>query len=74
LKGTGTEKIRELIDDARFEHVAEVENMRDAVKTAKEFANKGDIILLSPAFASFGMFTNEYDRGQQFDSAVHAVR
>jgi UDP-N-acetylmuramoylalanine--D-glutamate ligase len=33
----------------------------------------GDVILFSPAFASFGMFKNEYDRGAQFDQLVRAL-
>jgi UDP-N-acetylmuramoylalanine--D-glutamate ligase len=40
--------------------------MRQAVRAAFSFAKKGDIILLSPAAASFGMFKNEFDRGRQF--------
>ena len=33
-------------------------------------ASRGDTILFSPAFASFGMFENEYDRGDQFIKIV----
>jgi UDP-N-acetylmuramoylalanine--D-glutamate ligase len=42
----------------------------DAVKAAFHFANKGDVVLLSPACASFDLFKNYEDRGQQFKSAV----
>ncbi len=40
--------------------------MKGAVKNAVELAKKGDIILLSPSAASFGLFQNEFDRGEQF--------
>ena len=42
----------------------------DAVQSAFHFANKGDVILLSPACASFDLFKNYEDRGQQFKKAV----
>lgn len=73
FKGTGTDKVRHLIDDSEFESVTEVGSMTEAVTKANEVARAGDIILLSPAFASFGMFINEYDRGDQFNSAVKQV-
>ena len=44
--------------------------MEEAVKSAQQRAHAGDIILLSPGFASFGMFINEYDRGNQFMKAI----
>jgi len=44
---------------------------RPAVMTAKELAQKGDIVLLSPGAASFGMFKNEFDRGNQFKKIVN---
>ena len=42
----------------------------EAVKVAKRFAAKGDVVLLSPACASFDLFTNYEDRGWQYKAAV----
>lgn len=42
----------------------------DAVKKAYEVSQKGDVVLLSPACASFDLFKNYEDRGQQFKKAV----
>ncbi|HTS46231.1 MAG TPA: UDP-N-acetylmuramoyl-L-alanine--D-glutamate ligase [Puia sp.] len=43
---------------------------QEAVKAAFHFANKGDVVLLSPACASFDLFKNYEDRGDQFKEAV----
>jgi len=50
--------------------MVEVESMNDAVKTAQHLVEKGDAVLLSPACASFDLFQNYEDRGNQFKSAV----
>lgn len=47
-----------------------VTSMHEAVKVANHFANKGDAVLLSPACASFDLFDNYEDRGEQFKMAV----
>lgn len=47
--------------------------MADAVKTARQYGAPGDVIILSPACASFGMFKNYSDRGDQFIDAVRAL-
>ena len=52
------------------EVMVEVESMTDAVKTAQRLSEKGDTVLLSPACASFDMFQNYEDRGNQFKQAV----
>lgn len=68
LAGTGTDRIKtSLLNTSIYESM--VEAVSDAFKTAES----GDIILMSPAFASFGMFKNEYDRGDQFNKAVEAL-
>jgi len=42
----------------------------DAVNEAYYLGEKGDVVLLSPACASFDLFTNYEDRGEQFKLAV----
>ncbi|MBC7536145.1 MAG: UDP-N-acetylmuramoyl-L-alanine--D-glutamate ligase [Ferruginibacter sp.] len=43
---------------------------KEAVQAAFHFSNKGDVVLLSPACASFDLFKNYEDRGNQFKQAV----
>jgi len=49
----------------------EVGNLEQAVKKAKSFATHGDIILFSPACASFDMFENYKQRGKKFKEIVN---
>jgi UDP-N-acetylmuramoylalanine--D-glutamate ligase len=43
---------------------------KEAVHAAFHFSSKGDVVLLSPACASFDLFKNYEDRGDQFKQAV----
>jgi UDP-N-acetylmuramoylalanine--D-glutamate ligase len=45
-------------------------NFPEAVRRATELADAGEHVLLSPGFASFDMFRNYEDRGNQFESLV----
>lgn len=65
LAGTGTTRIAPLMQDYSI-----FDSLDAAVREAHASARPGDVILFSPAFASFGMFKNEYDRGDQFMNIV----
>lgn len=47
--------------------------MGEALLKAQEKVKNGDTVLLSPGAASFGMFRNEFDRGDQFREQVHTI-
>jgi UDP-N-acetylmuramoylalanine--D-glutamate ligase len=68
IAGTGTERIA-----AEFPQAVRAATLEDAVHAARGKAVAGDTILFSPAFASFGMFKNEYDRNDQFLKIIHAL-
>ncbi len=70
LPGEGTEKLRPLLPDALLRDAG---SMEGAVRLAARDALVGDIVLLSPACASFGLFQNEFDRGDQFNQSVAAL-
>jgi len=55
------------------EFVVETTSMEDAVKISKEVAQPGDTVLLSPACASFDLFLNYEDRGDQFKEQVRKL-
>lgn len=50
--------------------IVDTDNLADAVKAAYEVAQKDDTVLLSPCCASFDLFKNYEDRGEQFKQAV----
>jgi UDP-N-acetylmuramoylalanine--D-glutamate ligase len=49
------------------------DSMRDVVMAATEAAVPGDVVLLSPGCASFGLFRDEFDRGEQFRQVVAEI-
>jgi len=67
--GTENRKIHEAFGDI-VSLIVNTENAKDAVQSAYHFAEKGDVVLLSPACASFDLFKNYEDRGNQFRQAV----
>lgn len=76
LPGAGTEKLLQALKalpQAEKRSFPVVASMVEAVEKATEKAIAGDIVLLSPGAASFGLFQNEFDRGEQFRKAVEAL-
>ena len=59
--------------DGKVDVIIDVDSMSDAVKSAYKFAEKGDTVLLSPCCASFDLFDNYEDRGDQFKEYVRKL-
>ena len=53
--------------------MADARSAEEAVRKSTEFAAPGDVVLLSPCCASFDLFKNYEDRGQQFKEAVRKL-
>lgn len=75
FKGEATDKI--LLEMKKSDalkvkemNYAVVGSMKEAIDVARAKAAEGDIVLMSPGAASFGIFKNEFDRGLQFREAV----
>lgn len=68
LGGTGTDRIKK-----DFSEAVVYESVETALEDALEHTEDGDVLLFSPAFASFGLFKNEYDRGDKFVAAVRGL-
>ena len=67
--GVDNEKIIEAFGGV-VEVLVETAGAEEAVKVAHKIANKGDVVLLSPACASFDLFDNYEDRGNKFKEAI----
>ncbi len=65
IRGSATEKLKLLLP-AGIAPADEASDMAAAFRAALAAAAPGDTILLSPGATSFGVFKNEYDRGDQF--------
>jgi len=67
--GVNNEKLKASFTD-KIRIIEEYKDTTKVVKRASEIAEKGDLVLLSPACASFDLFKNYMDRGDQFEKAV----
>jgi len=72
LEGTASEKMAEQSSDV--EVYKYYNNLEAAVLKAQSLATTGDMIILCPGGASFNMFANEFDRGDQFVNLVNNLK
>jgi len=71
FKGSGSDDLIKELKRVKYDKPLMIaKSMKEAIVQAKKFLKKGDVFLFSPAAASFGLFTNEYDRNDQFIKAI----
>ncbi|MCX6741298.1 MAG: UDP-N-acetylmuramoyl-L-alanine--D-glutamate ligase, partial [Candidatus Parcubacteria bacterium] len=76
LAGTAKPKLIQALKRAKYpnKNIIEFNNFKRAICFAQTIAQRGDIVLLSPGCASFGMFANEFDRGKQFVQLIRRLK
>lgn len=67
--GIDNEKLKKSFGD-KIDVIVETRSMKEAVETSFKLATPGDVVLLSPACASFDLFKSYVDRGLQFKQEV----
>lgn len=76
LKGSGTDRLFTTLQasasDLAFPSI--FTSLDEVVKEGFALAEEGDIVLFSPAFASFGLFKNEYERNDEFMRIVSGLQ
>jgi UDP-N-acetylmuramoylalanine--D-glutamate ligase len=73
FNGTATPALHAALATHGLSPSGSFESMREAVTAATAAATPGDTVLLSPGCASFGLFRDEFDRGEQFRQVVAAL-
>lgn len=70
LEGSATDKLASALPKEIV--VGRFDDLQKAVARAQAIARAGEIVLLSPGCASFGMFASEFERGEQFKEIVNS--
>jgi len=76
LEGQATSRLRKELVNQNYpvRAMKKAASMQEAVRLARSQAARGDVVLLSPACASFGMFANYKDRGEQFKQLIRQAK
>jgi UDP-N-acetylmuramoylalanine--D-glutamate ligase len=70
--GLNNEKLKESFFGL-VSRVYDTNSLEQTMKAVREIAAPGDVVLLSPACASFDLFSNYEDRGRKFKEAVKSI-
>ncbi len=73
LVGATSDKIAAAFDEAGFKSYIRESSFEDAVNAASKIAEAGDIVVLSPACASFDLFKNFAERGNRYKELVNKL-
>ncbi|SJZ35521.1 UDP-N-acetylmuramoyl-L-alanine--D-glutamate ligase [Selenihalanaerobacter shriftii] len=74
LLGETADEIEQSMKSLGFNAIKRINTIEDAVKVAVDISIAGDLVLLSPACASWDMFSSYKERGQKFKKAVFDLR
>ncbi|MBU0936994.1 MAG: UDP-N-acetylmuramoyl-L-alanine--D-glutamate ligase, partial [Spirochaetes bacterium] len=66
-------KLRPMLEADGIAYAGPFDKLPEAVAAARKAATAGSIVVLSPGCTSFGMFKNEFDRGNSFKQTVTAL-
>ena len=72
--GETANKLKETAQEANIPIIKNAENVKEAAKIAYQISNEGDVILLSPACASWDQYRTFEERGDMFIQAVHTLK
>ena len=73
LIGAATKRFKEALEKAGYPKIHLAGSMEEAVQASSHLGKPGDVVLLSPACASFDMFSNFEERGRVFKQAVRKI-
>lgn len=74
LLGETAQKIKECAQNKGFDNITVVKDMKEAVNASYQIAKGGDVVLLSPACASWDMYKSFEVRGIDFKDNVHNLK
>ena len=76
LSGTGTNKFIPMLQERKIEYFGPYQNLQDLLQQAKseiDSSCEDGIVVFTPGATSFGMFNNEFDRGEKYKKAVEQI-
>ncbi|MDC7239152.1 MAG: UDP-N-acetylmuramoyl-L-alanine--D-glutamate ligase, partial [Spirochaetales bacterium] len=73
LNGTASEKLKAELKKLNIDYNEGYGSLDEAFADASRAAVEGEVVLMSPGATSFGMFINEFDRGNSFRKLAEAL-